>query len=173
MVNDPEILGYVDELGQDVARYMGRDEFDYEFFVVDDDNLNAFALPGGKVFVNTGAILAANSEAELAGLLGHEVGHAVLSHGFQRVVTNNLLANLAREIPFGNLLGTLVSLDYSRKHERQSDIIGTRVIHSAGYAADGCVTSCKPCGNVMVGVLPFPISQPTPRRELGFGIWRS
>lgn len=137
MVDDPEVLAYVDEIGQDVAQYMGREEFEYEFFVVDDDNLNAFALPGGKVFVNSGAILAANSEAELAGLLGHEVGHAVLSHGFQRIVTNNLLANLAREIPFGNLLGTLVSLDYSRKQERQSDIIGTRVINSAGYAADG------------------------------------
>lgn len=137
MVDDPEVLNYVDDIGQEVAQYMGRDEFDYEFYVVEDDSLNAFALPGGKVFVHTGAILAANSEAELAGLLGHEVGHAVLSHGFQRIVTNNLLANLAREVPFGSLLGTLVSLDYSRTHERQSDIIGTRVINSAGYAADG------------------------------------
>ncbi|USR91025.1 M48 family metalloprotease [Phormidium yuhuli AB48] len=170
MVNDPEILGYVDELGQDVARYMGRDEFDYEFFVVDDDNLNAFALPGGKVFVNTGAILAANSEAELAGLLGHEVGHAVLSHGFQRVVTNNLLANLAREIPFGNLLGTLVSLDYSRKHERQSDIIGTRVIHSAGYAADGLRNFMQTLRERHGGgpAIPYLSTHPAPRTRVRY-----
>ncbi len=170
MVNDPEILGYVDELGQDVARYMGRDEFDYEFFVVDDENLNAFALPGGKVFVNTGAILAANSEAELAGLLGHEVGHAVLSHGFQRVVTNNLLANLAREIPFGNLLGTLVSLDYSRKHERQSDIIGTRVIHSAGYAADGLRNFMQTLREEQGGgpTIPYLSTHPAPRTRVRY-----
>lgn len=170
MVNDPEILGYVDELGQDVARYMGRDEFDYEFFVVDDENLNAFALPGGKVFVNTGAILAANSEAELAGLLGHEVGHAVLSHGFQRVVTNNLLANLAREIPFGNLLGTLVSLDYSRKHERQSDIIGTRVIHSAGYAADGLRNFMQTLREQQGGgpTIPYLSTHPAPRTRVRY-----
>ncbi|OAB59325.1 hypothetical protein AY600_19305 [Phormidium willei BDU 130791] len=170
MVNDPEILGYVDELGQEVARYMGRDEFDYEFFVVDDENLNAFALPGGKVFVNTGAILAANSEAELAGLLGHEVGHAVLSHGFQRVVTNNLLANLAREIPFGNLLGTLVSLDYSRKHERQSDIIGTRVIHSAGYAADGLRNFMQTLREQQGGgpVIPYLSTHPAPRTRVRY-----
>ena len=170
MVNDPQILGYVDELGQDVARYMGRDEFDYEFFVVDDENLNAFALPGGKVFVNTGAILAANSEAELAGLLGHEVGHAVLSHGFQRVVTNNLLANLAREIPFGNLLGTLVSLDYSRKHERQSDIIGTRVIHSAGYAADGLRNFMQTLREQQGGglTIPYLSTHPAPRTRVRY-----
>ncbi|MCC5897219.1 MAG: M48 family metalloprotease [Phormidium sp. BM_Day4_Bin.17] len=170
MVNDPEILGYVDELGQEVARYMGRDEFDYEFFVVDDETLNAFALPGGKVFVNTGAILAANSEAELAGLLGHEVGHAVLSHGFQRVVTNNLLANLAREIPFGNLLGTLVSLDYSRKHERQSDIIGTRVIHSAGYAADGLRNFMQTLRERHGGgpAIPYLSTHPAPRTRVRY-----
>jgi predicted Zn-dependent protease len=137
MADDAVVVDYVNELGQELARYMGRDEFEYEFYVIKDDAINAFALPGGKVFVNTGAIEAANSEAELAGLLAHELSHAVLSHGFERIVTNNLLANLSREIPLGNLLGTLVSLDYSRSQERQSDLLGTRVLNSAGYAADG------------------------------------
>lgn len=137
LVDDAVVVDYVNELGQELARYMGRDEFEYEFYVIKDDAINAFALPGGKVFVNTGAIEAANSEAELAGLLAHELSHAVLSHGFERIVTNNLLANLSREIPLGNLLGTLVSLDYSRSQERQSDLLGTRVLNSAGYAADG------------------------------------
>ncbi len=105
MLDDDVVVDYVDELGQELARYMGRDEFEYEFYVIEDDSINAFALPGGKVFINTGAIEAANSEAELAGLLAHEIAHAVLSHGFERVVTNNLLANLSREIPLGNILG--------------------------------------------------------------------
>ncbi len=137
LVEDPQIVNYITEIGQEVAGLMGRDEFEYEFYVIKDDAINAFALPGGKVFVNTGAIMAAKSKAELAGLMGHEVAHAVLSHGFQRIVTNNLLANLGQAIPFGDLVATLASLDYSRQSERQSDILGTRVVSSAGYAADG------------------------------------
>ncbi len=137
IITDPEVVAYIDKLGQNIAKYMGRDEFEYEFNVIDDEGINAFALPGGKVFVNTGAILAANSEAELAGLLAHEISHAVLSHGFERIMTNNLLANLSREIPLGDILGTLVSLSYSRDKERQADLIGARVLNSTGYAADG------------------------------------
>ncbi|MDC0833093.1 Peptidase [Geitlerinema sp. FC II] len=169
MLDDPEVLSYVNDIGQEVAQYMGRDEFDYEFYVVRDDTLNAFALPGGKVFVHTGAIQAARSEAELAGLLGHEVGHAVLSHGFQRIVTNNLLSNLAREIPFGDLLGTLVSLDYSRKHERQSDILGTRVINSAGYAADGLRNFMETLRQEQRGpVIPYLSTHPAPASRVRY-----
>ncbi|AHJ31038.1 M48 family metallopeptidase [Nodularia spumigena CS-584] len=137
LIEDPTIVEYVSRLGNDIANLMGRKDFEYEFNVVKDDSINAFALPGGKVFVNTGAIMAANSEAELAGLLGHEIGHAVLSHGFQRITNTNLVANVGQIIPFGNLISTLAILDYSRENEAQSDIIGTRVLSAAGYAADG------------------------------------
>ena len=137
IITDPEAVTYINNLGQQVAQRMGRDEFEYEFYIIEDDSLNAFALPGGKVFVNTGALAAANTEAELLGLLGHEVAHAVLSHGFKRIVRGQLIASLAREIPLGSVLYNLVSLDYSRDHERQSDIIGTRVLANTGHAADG------------------------------------
>lgn len=137
LIKDPDVVGYINEIGQKLAGLMGRDEFDYEFYVIQEDSINAVALPGGKVFVNTGAILSTKTEAELAGLLGHEVSHAVLSHGFQRITKSNLLANIGRMIPFGNLASTLITLEYSRKNERQSDILGTRVLVLSGYAADG------------------------------------
>ncbi|MBE9234179.1 M48 family metalloprotease [Cuspidothrix issatschenkoi LEGE 03284] len=137
LVQDEIVQGYINTIGQDIAKLMGRSEFNYEFYVVQDDSLNAFALPGGKVFINTGSILNTKSEAELAGLIGHEVGHAVLSHGYQRIANNSLLANLREVIPFGNFFTTLVSRDYSRGNERQSDIIGSRALASYGYAADG------------------------------------
>lgn len=137
LVEDEIVQGYINTIGQDIAKLMGRSEFNYEFYVVQDDSLNAFALPGGKVFINTGSILNTKSEAELAGLIGHEVGHAVLSHGYQRIANDSLLANLREVIPFGNFFTTLVSRDYSRGNERQSDIIGSRAIASYGYAADG------------------------------------
>lgn len=136
MIDDKEVNAYVNELGQKLAKLSGRD-FEYEFYVVNDESLNAFALPGGKVFVNAGAIKHTNSEAELAGLLAHEISHAVLSHGFQRVTDGSLLASIAQYIPLGGPLTDLVMLDYSRDQERQADILGTRILVAAGYASDG------------------------------------
>ena len=136
IVRDEIITGYVNDIGQELARYAGRD-FDYEFHVIRDDSLNAFALPGGKIFVHTGAILATKSEAELAGLLAHEISHAVLSHGLQRVTKSNLIANFTNLIPFGGLANNLLVLDYSREQERQADVLGTRILAGSTYAADG------------------------------------
>jgi predicted Zn-dependent protease len=145
IVQEGEIVDYVNELGNKIAKYMGRNDFKYEFYVVEDEALNAFALPGGKVFVNTGAILKTNSEAELAGLLAHEVSHAVLSHGFKQVITNNVYNNLGEivnaalnnTVPIGNIIANLINLDYNRDQERQADLVGTRVLATSGYAADG------------------------------------
>ncbi len=137
LVEDPEIVAYVSEIGQKLAVVAGRNDFKYEFYVVMDDNLNAFALPGGKVFVNAGAIAKTNSEAELAGLLAHELSHAVLSHGFQLVAEGNLVANVTQYVPLGNTVANLFVLNYSRDMERQADTLGTRLLSSTGYAADG------------------------------------
>ena len=87
-----------------------------EFYVVEDKELNAFALPGGKVFVNLGAIAKTNSEAELAGLLSHEIAHAALSHGFQLMTEGTATAGLTNLLPFGNLLGNcLYDKDYAKE----------------------------------------------------------
>ncbi|NJN31721.1 MAG: M48 family metalloprotease [Synechococcales cyanobacterium RM1_1_8] len=137
MVEDEEIVTYINELGQRLAQVAGRDEFEYEFHVVMDDTLNAFALPGGKVFVNAGAIAKTQSEAELAGLLSHELAHAVLSHGFRLVSDGSLLSDLSRFIPYGGYASNLVVLNYSRTMEREADELGARILASAGYAADG------------------------------------
>ncbi|ASC71272.1 peptidase M48 [Halomicronema hongdechloris C2206] len=140
LMEDPQVLQYVDRIGQTLARRTGRDDFDYDFYVVLDDSLNAFALPGGKIFINAGAILKTNSEAELAGLLAHEISHAVLSHGFQMVTRGNLTTSLAAFIPsaqLANIAANLVVADYSRDMERQADILGTQILATSDYAADG------------------------------------
>lgn len=137
MVEDKAVVGYVNELGQKLAKVSGRNDFQYEFYVVLDDKLNAFALPGGKVFVNAGAIAQTESEAELAGLIAHELSHAVLSHSFQLVAQGNLIANVTQYVPYGGTVASLFTLDYSRDMERQADTLGTRLIASSGYAADG------------------------------------
>ena len=138
LIEDPEILKYVNDIGQKVAAASGREDFKYEFHVIMDDSLNAFALPGGKVFVNAGAIMKTDSEAELAGLLAHEVSHAALSHGFQLVTQGNLTANVVRYIPYvGNAATSLIVMNYSRGMEKQADLFGTRILVNSGYAADG------------------------------------
>lgn len=138
MVEDEEVLNYVRNIGNKIAAVAGRDDFEYEFFVIMDDNLNAFALPGGKIFVNAGAIMNTDSEAELAGLLAHEVSHSVLSHGFQLATRGNLTANVTQYIPYvGSTAGNLIVMNYSRGMERQADIFGTRILVAADYAADG------------------------------------
>ncbi|MGL5083064.1 MAG: M48 family metalloprotease [Microcoleaceae cyanobacterium] len=136
LVEDSEVLEYVNGLGKEVAQFMGR-EFDYEFIVVRDNSVNAFALPGGKIFVNTGAILAANSQAELAGLLAHEAAHSVMSHNIQGMLRGNALGQLSNQIPFGDFVTKMVDLRFNRGQERRADMMGTRVLARAGYAADG------------------------------------
>jgi predicted Zn-dependent protease len=137
LVKDEAVVSYIDEIGQKLAQIAGRKEFKYEFFVIPEEDLNAFALPGGKIFINAGAIAKTNSEAELAGLIGHELSHVVLSHGFQLVTQGNLIANVTQYIPYGGTIGRLFALSYSRDMERQADTLGTRLIVASGYAADG------------------------------------
>ncbi|BBD64607.1 peptidase M48 Ste24p [Nostoc commune NIES-4072] len=137
VIIDEDILAYVNEIGQKLAKVGGRDEFKYEFFVIPEESLNAFALPGGKIFINAGAIAKANSEAELAGLMGHELSHVLLSHTFQLVSEGNLISNVTQYIPLGGTIGQLFALSYSRDMERQADNLGTRLIVATGYAADG------------------------------------
>jgi len=140
MMTDREIDAYLNAMGQKLASLAGRDEFEYDFYVVDDPELNAFALPGGKIFINSGAILKTHSEAELAGLLAHELSHAVLSHGFQMVTNGNLINSIAGVIPIpevGGIAAGLAFSSYSRQMERQADILGTQLLSAAGYAADG------------------------------------
>jgi predicted Zn-dependent protease len=140
VTQNPAVTAYVDSIGQKLAALAGRDEFDYDFHVVLDDTLNAFALPGGKVFVNAGAIMKTHSEAELAGLLGHEISHAALSHGFQLVTRGNLTTSLAAFIPIPEVAGLAANLivsSYSREMERQADVLGTQILAAGDYAADG------------------------------------
>ncbi|MEM9089334.1 MAG: M48 family metalloprotease [Cyanobacteria bacterium P01_F01_bin.53] len=137
MLQHPEANGYIRQLGNRLSRVTGRNDLDYEFFVILDPTLNAFALPGGKIFVNAGAILKTDSEAELAGLLAHELSHSVLSHGFQIATRGNLSSSVAQYLPYGGLINNVFLSGYSRSMERQADIVGTQILAAGGYAADG------------------------------------
>jgi predicted Zn-dependent protease len=79
-LNDPEVNGYLNEIGNRLVTAIPGAPFDFEFFAVDDPSINAFALPGGYVGVNTGLILLCQSESELASVLAHEISHVTQHH---------------------------------------------------------------------------------------------
>ena len=168
VITDPEIQEYVNSVGYPMAELMGRNDFTYEFFVIEDDSLNAFALPGGKIFINSGALQAIDTEAEFAGLMGHEIAHSVLSHGYQKVIQGNLLTTLGQTIGLGNVVNYMV-LENGRRTERQSDLLGTRAIATAGYAADGLHTFMAKLGDQNLNLPPeYLSSHPLPNNRVRY-----
>lgn len=148
VVHDAQLQSYVEGIGKKlVATGMGGD-YPYSFKVVNDKSINAFALPGGPTFVHTGLIAAADNEAQLAGVMAHEISHVALRHGTNQASKANLIqlpAMLAGAVVGnGSMLGQLtqlgiglgansVLLKYSRNAERDADILGSRMMAKAGY----------------------------------------
>jgi beta-barrel assembly-enhancing protease len=157
LLDDRVVQGYVSDLGRRIADAGGQAELDFRFFVVVDGEINAFAAPGGYVYVNTGTILQARNVAELAGVLAHEVGH-VARHHLAENLGRRRTANTARQIgvvaaavaagPAGasaaSLLGGLASLaalnSFGRGAEREADAFAVEVLPEAGYDPEGLLS---------------------------------
>jgi beta-barrel assembly-enhancing protease len=147
--NDPKVDAYLTELGKNLSAKLpaGGIQYPFEFHCVNDKAVNAFALPGGYVFVNRGAIEAADDEAELAGVMAHELAHVALRHGTAEATKAKaaqtgvgILGILFGDNAGGALLTELgrfsaggVLLRYSRATETQADVVGTQVLYDAGY----------------------------------------
>lgn len=149
--DDPELAAYVGELGRRLATVSEQPGEKWTFIVLDSPTLNAFALPGGYVYVTRGLVALANSEAELAGVIGHEIGHVTAGHSGSRqtrgaVATGLLLgAQILGAIAgiepglmqAGSAIGQLAAggilADYSRADELAADNLGVRYLARAGY----------------------------------------
>ncbi len=151
---DRIVQGYIDSLGQALARHARRTDVVYRIKVVDTDEVNAFALPGGWLYVNRGLITAAENESELAGVMGHEIGHIVGRHGARRISKRFGLSvllglavgsgdpTLARQIAgqFAELGTGLALLKYGRDAEREADQLAVEETYSAGVDPEGMAT---------------------------------
>ncbi|MBM3787519.1 MAG: hypothetical protein FJW30_24450 [Acidobacteria bacterium] len=148
IVSDPVLHNYVNEIGTKLMAGIEGKTFPFTFKVVNDPSINAFALPGGPMYVHTGLIAAADNKAQIAGVLGHEMGHVALRHGTNQASKANLIqipAMIAGGIfDKGGLTGTLTQLGiglgangvlmkFSRTAENDSDLFGARLVHKAGY----------------------------------------
>lgn len=148
IVRDSQIQRYVEQIGRRLAAAPEADRYPYTFKVVNEGSINAFALPGGPTYVHTGLIKAAENEAQLAGVMAHEIAHVALRHGTNQASKANLLqlpAMIAGAVVGnGGLMGQLaqlgiglgansVLLKYSRDAERQADLLGAQMMARAGY----------------------------------------
>src|SRR5271166_1024647 len=141
---------YVRQLGQKlVATIPSQYSWPFEFHVIAQKEINAFALPGGPMFINIGTITAASNEAELAGVMAHEMAHVFMQHSAKqagKTQTTALIAGLAGALlgAAGGWLGSLaqaginfgaqgVILKYSREDEAQADAVGAIIMYKAGY----------------------------------------
>ncbi len=148
MLNRPRVDDYLNRLGKRLASYAPGEKYPYQFKCVNDPTINAFALPGGFLYINRGTIEAADNEAELAGVIGHEIGHVAMRHGTNQA-TKSYLAQAPLAL-LGAFLGSdsagailaqigtsfalnSVLLKYSRDDERQSDLIGAQILYDANY----------------------------------------
>jgi predicted Zn-dependent protease len=159
VLNHPALSRYVSAVGERVAARSGRAGIPYSFKIIDnDDEINAFALPGGPVYVYTGLLKYAENEAELASVLGHEVAHVAARHSTEQVtkqygfylITGIILgeepaaaATLARDI-----VGSLGMLKFSRGDEMEADRLGVRYMFEAGYNPNAMTNFQKKLGRL-------------------------
>jgi predicted Zn-dependent protease len=153
MVRDAQVQRYVGRLGQRltavVPARLRHPGFRYSFDVVNQRSINAFALPGGPMFINRGVLEAARSEAQVAGVMAHELAHVVLRHGTAQATKGQKfqLGAFAGQVLgsiIGGAAGTIIAqgsniglgtyfMKYTREYERQADILGAQLMARAGY----------------------------------------
>ena len=153
ILNDPAVQAVVERVGRRIAAATGKTEYQWEFKVIDNDQMvNAFALPGGKVAVYTGILPILKDESGLAAVMGHEVAHAIARHGGERISTTmmtqtglgvagmvtgmaskdpNITNGVMAALGIGSQLG--IELPFSRKQESEADRMGLEYMAKAGY----------------------------------------
>ena len=158
LVEDPQIIEYVNEIGHRLAAQANNGDYKFTFFVVDDPSINAFALPGGFIGVHTGLIEATRSEDELAGVLAHEIAHVTQRHIARAIHANSRQSLLSTMIMLGALVAGAAGADadvmqgaiavaqgtsaqsqinFTRSNEYEADRVGMSSLAEAGFDPDG------------------------------------
>lgn len=147
VVNNPDLQAYITKVGNRLTQSPRADKYPYSFKVVNERSINAFALPGGPMFIHSGLIAVADNEAQLAGVMAHEMSHVILRHGTSNA-TKAQFAQMALgglgAVAGGSMLGQIAAaagglganailLKYSRNAESDADLLGSHIMSDAGY----------------------------------------
>lgn len=178
MVNDPLVQEWINGLGRRLVAQTSMPNLPWRFRVTNSKEINAFALPGGFVYINRGLIEITETESEVAGVLGHEISHVVLRHG-----TSQLSKALLAQFPLAVLGGlggigravsqigsagmSLAFLKFSRDAEKDADILGTQIMVRAGYDPRGMVSMFEKLNRIGGGRGPqFLSDHPNPENRI-------
>ena len=144
--DNPELQAYVNSVGQRLVKSSDEPDDTFTFTVIDSPDINAFATPGGFIYVNRGLLAYLDSEAELAGVLSHEIGHITANHSARQQtasITNKVIATTAYILTgsgeladASNMYGTELVRGYGREHELEADGLGAKYMYHAGYDPD-------------------------------------
>lgn len=146
--NNARLQAYVNGIGQSLARQSHRNKIRYTFTILEDPSVNAFALPGGYIYITTGLMAYLNSEAELAGVLGHEIGHVTARHGVQQqsagiasAILVDIISKQTGKAKDKSLqqLSTALIRGYGREHELQADKLGAEYLARVGYKPESMI----------------------------------
>src|SRR5690606_31092882 len=159
VVDDPLLTEYIQSIGSQIASHANNGNHRFRFFVVDDNRINAFAMPGGYIGIHTGLILASENESELAGVIAHEVAHVTQRHiarslyDAQRTSVVSMAAMLAAillgaaaDMPGNAVTGIVTAsqaaalqrqINHTRAHEHEADRVGIATLASAGFDPNG------------------------------------
>jgi len=143
---DPKLQALVETVGRKIvaASDAGKTDWQFDFHLLrDPQTINAFALPGGQVFITYALLSKLRTEGQLAGVLGHEVGHVVARHGAQRIAKQQLTQGITGAVlvasgsdsgaQMAQMVAQMVNMSYGREDELQSDALGVRFMSQAGY----------------------------------------
>jgi predicted Zn-dependent protease len=169
---DSSLADYVEQIGQQLAAVSELPNLDWHFRILNSPVVNAFALPGGYIYVSRGILAILNSEAQLAGVIGHEIGHVTARHTAQRITQSQLaqiglglgmilVPNFGRYTPMASASLSLLFLKYGRDDETQADELGIRYAVKAGYdprEIPATYAALKRIGQKQITMLPGYLS---------------
>lgn len=184
---DPQIYQYLNQVGQRVSRRARSQElpYQYEFHMIPDPRtINAFALPGGQIFITSALLSRLTSEAQLAGVFGHEVGHVVGRHGSEHLAKQQLGSAIINAVGIAasdsyerarqaqiiaQAANQMFSLRYGRNDELESDRLGLRFMSEAGYNPQGIVELMQVLNSARSANQPpeFFSTHPNPENRIG------
>jgi predicted Zn-dependent protease len=178
---DPQVQAYLDAVGARIAQISSLQETEWPFeftLLADPETVNAFALPGGPVFITKALYDRLQTEGQLVGVLAHEIGHVVARHAAQHIAQSELTNGLtgavavasgdARAAQVAAMVGQLVNLKYGRDDELQSDNLGVRFMAEAGYDPRALITVMQILAEASEGAAPpeFFSTHPNPDNRI-------